>query len=295
MKTVLHRSALFLVSLMWGVGCDSTFNPDGVYEEKMVVYGVLSSRSDTQYVRVYTTYPNRGGPIAQGIHDAQVTITGGNNSFQLRDTTVDRRDSAGNVTQIMAYVTYTLHVQEGLRYGLTVVSRSHGRASSSAHGLYAGTFYLETGSPASISTRVNLGENVRAFIVRMYLDYETWNGYAWVQERIEVPRSIANSGEWVYPRPLSAEVGRATFDRSAYAAVIARLRQEEEVRLVRTVFVLTQMDESLYAYYSVVNGFPDSGTLRLDEPDYTNIDGGLGVFATTSESVVVADTSGRGR
>ncbi|MEK7671562.1 MAG: hypothetical protein AAB344_05010 [Bacteroidota bacterium] len=53
-----------------------------------------------------------------------------------------------------------------------------------------------------------------------------------------------------------------------------------------------QLDDALYAYYTTANGFPDSGTLRLDEPDYTNIEGGLGVFALSSTIVVTADTLG---
>lgn len=99
----------------------------------------------------------------------------------------------------------------------------------------------------------------------------------------------------MYPKPVSRENTRVVFGAAGYAAVVSQLRQRYtggRVRLKGTRFVLTQLDNWFYAYYSVANGFPDSGTLRLDEPDYTNINGGLGVFAVSSETVVEADTSG---
>ena len=48
--------ASLVAVLQFGSGCQNSFNPKGPYEEQLVVYSVLSTRSDTQYVRVYATY-----------------------------------------------------------------------------------------------------------------------------------------------------------------------------------------------------------------------------------------------
>jgi hypothetical protein len=286
--------AVFKILLLFSciVGCDSTFNPDGPYKEKLVVYAVFSSRSDTQFVRVYTTSVSRNPSTAAGIPDARVMITQGDSIYQFRDTTVERNDSTLSPTRLKAYVAYRLHLTPGLRYGLSVTSPARGSVSSQASALYRGTMLTESSTSSSITVLVFPGVNARAHVVRMYLEYESRNDSVWVPGRIEIPRYVTATGEYVYPRPVSREIQRVNFDALSYASVVAGLRQQGLVRLLRTVFVLTQLDGTLYAYYSTVNGFPDTGTLRLDEPDYTNIDGGLGVFAMSSDTILLADTSG---
>ena len=275
------------------VSCNSTFNPDGPFAEKMVVYAVFSSRSDTQFVRVYTTSSSLSSSTDNGVQDARVVITQGDSVYQFQDTTVERSDTTRYTTRLKAYVMYRLHLTPGLRYGLSVVSPSHGSAASQATGLFRGTMNTELTTSSSITVRVFPGVNARAHIVRMYLEYEKREDSVWVPGRIEIPMRITSAGERLYPKPVSREVQRVNFELTAYATAIAGLRQVGLVRPLRTVFVLTQLDEALYAYYSTANGFPDTGTLRLDEPDYTNIEGGFGVFGMTSETILVADTSGQ--
>ena len=43
---------------------------------------------------------------------------------------------------------------------------------------------------------------------------------------------------------------------------------------------LVQTDQALYVYYNVANGFRDAFSIRMDQPDYSNIEGGLGVFGS---------------
>lgn len=282
--------AVFKILLLLSciVGCDSTFNPDGPYKEKMVVYAVFSSRSDTQFVRVYTTSPSRNPSTSTGISDARVMITQGDSVYQFRDSTL-------SPTRLKAYVAYRLHLTPGFRYGLSVTSPARGSVSSQATALYRGTMLTETNTSGNIIVRVFPGVNARAHIVRMYLEYESRNDSVWVPGRIEIPSYVTATGEFIYPKPISREYTRFAFGASGYAIVVSHLHQRYPggmVRLKGIRFVLTQLDDWLYAYYSTANGFPDTGTLRLDEPDYTNIDGGLGVFAMSSETILVADTSG---
>lgn len=52
------------------------------------------------------------------------------------------------------------------------------------------------------------------------------------------------------------------------------------VRFQDVVFQVIQFDAALYNNYSVENLFRDPYTIRLDEADYTNILGGVGVFGS---------------
>jgi hypothetical protein len=302
-RPLLHISLAGLLTTV--IACDATFNPSGPYEEKMVVFAILSTRSDTQYVRVHTTYAVTNNPLSVStdtrVPDAQVTITQGNRTFLFRDTTIARTDTSRYTTGISAYVSYTLHVEPNLPYELSVISPSLGKVMSRAVSLYKGTMYVEnpprrSSSDADMVAVVTPVAPIRALIVRLFLDYDVLVGNDRVRKRIEVPQGIRpETGEFVYPKPIPhAQSGtdRITFGVSTYAAILAQLNNQfpgGTLRLVQAVFVLTELDDALYAYYSTVNGFPDSGTIRLDEPDYTNVQGGLGFFGMSAETVLTVD------
>jgi hypothetical protein len=304
MKKLLLYSCLASL-LTTVIGCDETFNPNGPYQERMVVFAVLSTRSDTQYVRVHTTYPVSNDPMSVStetrVPDAQVMIIQGRNEFLFRDTTLKRNDTLRYTTDINAYVSYLLHLEPNLPYELSVTSPSLGKVTSRAVSLYKGNMYIENPPrrhepDADMVAVVTPVAPIRALIVRLYLDYDVLIGNVWARQRIEVPRDVRpETGEFVYPKPIphgQPGTDRITFGLSAYGAILAQLDNQfpnGALRLVQAVFVLTELDDAFYAYYSTVNGFPDSGTIRLDEPDYTNIQGGFGVFGMSAETVVMVD------
>ncbi len=270
------------------------FYPNGPYKQKLVVYGVFSSQTDTQYVRVYSTYPLPGSPTAAGVSDAVVIVTQGPTVYRFRDTTLQGVNASGAPVPIPAFVTYSLRPVPATGYDLSVVSPTQGSVRSHAAGLYKGRLFTTTNPQGDISVQVVLGANVRAYIVRMFVTYTVRVESVWVNKRTEVPTLVTSAGEFIYPKPIGGQLRSVSFSGGAYLALTTFLRSQYPtgVRLNKTVFILTELDDALYAYYSTANGFPDSGTLRLDEPDYTNIEGGLGIFGMTSESVFEADTTG---
>jgi hypothetical protein len=292
MKARPTHIALMLV--ITASGCTESFDPNGPYTDRLVVYGVFTAQSDTQFVRVYRTSPQPGSPAGTEVLDAHVVVTQGARTFPFRDTTVVDSQAAPSPARLRAHVAYGLRLEAGQRYTLTVQSPSVGNASAQATALYRGSLITETNVRGDIAVRVTLGENARAYIVRMYLDYRIRPDTT--TQRIEIPeRIIPPTGEKIYPRPISRALTNVGFTSGALSAIVSELRQQHPGNTIlplRTVFVLTQLDESLYAYYSTANHFPGSGTIRLDEPDFTNIQGGLGVFGMLSQTTYVADTTG---
>lgn len=299
MKVFFTGIILIFIAAIF-LSCDDTFNPIGPYKERMVVYAVMTTQSDTQYVRVYTTYPVTSNPLSittdTYVPDAQVTLTHDSTTFTFRDTTLQRTDTSRYRSNIKAHVGYRIRLEGGQQYVLSVVSPSRGRATARAIALYRGGIISEPDFNGNILVRINLGSNARAYVLRLYLEYQVRVDSIWQTRRIEIPRRVdGNTGELFYPSVTSREISSTVFSVAGYEAIVTRLRQQfpgGTLRLKRTVFILTQLDDALYAYYSTANGFPDSGTLRLDEPDYSNIEGALGVFAMSSQTVVFADTTG---
>ncbi|MBI4535242.1 MAG: DUF4249 family protein [Ignavibacteriae bacterium] len=307
-----QRSVITMILFLQIVsGCHQTFDPYGAYEPKLVVYGILSSRSDTQYVRVYSTYPPGVNPAtlpnANQVTDANVVVAEGDSTFEFRDTTIMSRISTGAGTPIRIHVAYGFPIIQDRFYRLLVSSPSLGTVTSTTRSLRAGSFSLLNKSVLSapalsntIDILVSPGGNVRAYIIRFYIIYEILNGNSWEERTIEVPITLGEAGP-VFPRPIPRGGGSPGylpgteiifFSTAAYATTVQQLTAQYPagtLRLKYARFIYTQMDDAIYAYYNVVNGFPDAGTLRLDEPDFTNIVGGLGIFGTTTERV---DTAG---
>lgn len=295
MNTRMAHAALFL--LIAAPGCRESFDPNGPYTDRLIVYGVFTAQSDTQFIRVHRTYSQPGNTANTEVLDAHVIVTQGANTFTFRDTTVVDSQATPSPVRRRAYVVYGLRLEAGQHYTLMVTSPSVGSVSARATALYRGSLITETNVRGDITVRVTLGDNARAFLVRMYLDYRIrLDSVTQVQRRIEIPERIfPTTGERIYPRPVSREYTSVGFTSGALSTIIAELRREnpgKPILPLRTVFVLTQLDESLYAYYSTANHFPGSGTIRLDEPDFTNIKGGFGVFGMLSQTTYLADTTG---
>jgi hypothetical protein len=288
-------------------GCNQAFEPDGAYRPGLVVYGFLTTRSDTQYVRVTTNYSS---PPGQEVTGAEVTVRTGDRLYQFGDTTVIRNDPAGKQALFRGYVCYGFHLEELTPYELTVTTKSGEHVSAKTISLQGGNVYIENpgalsvtaGSPDNISVLARLGSNARAYLIRFLIQYRVLVNGAWVVKRLEVPSSLREAdGQPVYPGFISAGSDRfpgaplrvrAPFSAAAYARTLAAISGSApagSVMVESANFVLTQLDEALFAYRVVAAGQTNSGSLRLDEPDYTNIPGGLGVFGCSSEQTSSVD------
>jgi hypothetical protein len=287
----------------------------------MVVYGILSTRSDTQFVRIYSTYnPSGYNPLSNTtenqITDAQVSIAAGDSVISLRDTTLVRPDKSRYTSDLRLYYAYPLKVQRGKAYVLTVASPSLGTATATATVMTNTYVTVLDGSvletplvDGQISVQLYLGANAQGYLVRFYLEYSALISNVIQTQRVEVPLSIQLASDSLHyenatTMTLAYRGQNPYLDRDgveiigfpsiAYITILRQLRKQfpDSLKVKKAVFVLTQLDQNLYGYYNVVNGFPDSFTLRVDEPDYSNVQGGLGIFGVMTEdnfSIVLPD------
>jgi len=296
-----NRSPIGLVLLLCCIltACNQPFEPDGPVNSKLVIYSILNAASSTQYVRVSTTYQT---PPGREIHDASVQMVYNGRTVVFRDTTIISRDTDGHTTPIPVYVAYNQPISSGSRYLLVVSTPSGLSASASTMALNPPTFYLKNQqilnrlSNEQITLSTSFGDFSGAFVMRFYLDFYGFVDGGWELHRSEVPLSSHNdkNGNLVKNYPSLALVQSLAssqkevlikFDTLQYsqtrAEVIAAYPAAPVVWL-RGVFVLTQIDNTLFDYYYVNNGPIDKSSIRLDQPDYTNIPNGLGVFGSSA-------------
>jgi len=276
-------------------GCNQPFLPDGGYDARLVVYGVLSAPADTQYVRIGRT-STTGATI--DVSDAVVEIVPGNGDpvIRLRDTVVMHADPSGTVAPYRVYAAYNFTPRSRVAYQLNVASASGGTAGGTAQGLGPADVALVnpgalTSSDDSLVILASFGMPSGAFVVHLYVDYRLTSGGTVTEGSAEVPVATSTgAGGSVLPEyPAFARVpvvvGTAMvsvlYPRTFYQQTIAHLLNANpggSLVVTGAHYTLTQIDDALYDYYYVRNGPKDASTLRQDTPDFTNVTGGLGVI-----------------
>lgn len=314
--SIIQRTfaATSLVSLLVCSGCDRSFDPRGPYQKRLVVYSILSTRSDSQYVRVYTTYnPSGFDPLENSsdtyVPNARVTIASDTSTYTLRNIVTPRVDKSRYTTDIVAYVAYPLPLRVGRTYALTIAS-ADGDASATA--TVPGKGLVEANNPfimkapekynEDISAKVRLSSLTQGYVVRLYVDFDTPLGEGLAHHRVEVPMSIGgNDGLDVrveYPRLKRRIVDRYVvyetvyFSLDAYKLFLQELTSQYGAFLLTSAtFILTQVDPNLYKYFNLANGFQDEFSIRTDQPDFSSVEGGYGVFGAMADDSVVVDLS----
>lgn len=309
-KRLAHISHLLLctTTLLVVVSCDEPFQPKGPFEEKLVVFGVLTTHTDTQYVRLYTTYNPEGyDPTVhttdKQISGATVTLTAGSRVWQYRDTTITRADRSRYTSDINAYILVPFKPTPNTAYTLDVRLPDGRQAKGSA--LVPGRGYISVvtlhvlDQPQSFAEDLyvvaSIAPRTRGFLVRFFIEFElTVNGVKELR-RVEVPLRIRRSIDDVVRERIYPKLQRRTsfdsdrnqgseyvgFQHDAYfntLSEIATLYAQSNPVLKNAIFVLTQVDANLYNYFNVVNGFQDEITIRTDQPDVSSIEGGVGMF-----------------
>jgi hypothetical protein len=293
-------------------GCNESFEPKGPFAQKLVIYSILSNRSDSLLVRVYSSYnPPGHNPldinVDTDLKGAAITVSNDSASYVLAGAVIPRSDKSRYTTNINGYLAQPFHLQDGKTYTLTVAS-SAGTATAKVTAPGPGQVEANNGfilkDPQKytddISAKVRLSHVTQGYLLRLFVEFDAIVGSRTIHVRTEVPRAIRSSTEvnTVYDYPIL--VRRITdqivvyeivyFSLDAYKAILLdQLKYYGEFKLTSATFVLTQVEPNLYKYYDLANGFLDEFSIRSDLPDFSNISGGYGVFGAMRDDSVVVD------
>ena len=292
---VLAAVCLFLQA------CNQPFQPDGAYNGRLALYALLSATSDTQFVRIARTY--QGAPSGD-VTDAVVDIVPGNGAptIHMRDTTVIHYGPSGNAGTYNVYVAYNFRPQPYVTYQVFAASPEGGDVHGSTVTLgqaEAGIVNPSalTASPDSVVLTADFVSSTGAYVLQLFVEYDlTINGIT-TRKKTEVPggTSADATGKITLQYPAFTPVPPASvfngfttvytwFPQALYVQTqseIAAANPPGSVRFTGVIFTVTQIDQALYDYYYVLHGPKDVSTIRLDEPDFTNVTNGLGVIAST--------------
>lgn len=296
-------------------GCSDNFDPTAHAPRQLVVFSVLSTDRESQFVRVQTDYiPQDFNPLLHGadnsVLDAVVTITTPTRVYRLRDTLLWHSDTSRYKFPLRTYYAMPFTPQRGLSYLIQVASPTIGQASATIVVPQQAHISLSSGTQRVLDFphKYELGQAIefdiqfpklsKGYIARFYAWYDVLKGKEWVEESVEIPISSYDPAPFmlvkpVYPRmsaiPPGDQAG-AVYRNGYYKGVINIVN--ERYRTTQIYFkwitvVVLQADENLYRYYISTHTEQDPHSIRLDEPNISTVNGGTGLIgAYTLDSLV---------
>jgi hypothetical protein len=302
------RFALMVIALpaFLALSCNQPFSPKAPFEPQLVVYSILCNNCPQQFVRVYSTYDVAGydphvnaadGSIAGAI----VTVTGPKGKYIFRDTLLPRPDTSRYKTPIYAYVadwrpeagqTYKLTVDAGAIGSTQAVVTTPPLALSRSWRPFDYVTLLDYPDTASfvstllttVSAVFQVSLSTRAISQQLYILYAVQNGDGHEEEK-----EVQLYGPNVFNLGNGGDTG-VSFNRIYGSSVLHQLSKTyagRKLTFKRIVFSVQQMEENWFEYYNIVRLSQDTHSTRFDQPDFTNLSHGYGVFgACTADSVI---------
>jgi hypothetical protein len=299
------------ISFIAGIlaGCEDNFDPRSTLQEQMVVFSVLSTDRPAQFVRVQRNYmPPEFDPLSYAgnnfLNDAIVTIRESNKVFRLRDTLLSRADTSRYKFPLKTFYIDPLTPLHGRTYQVIIQSPSEGQINATTTVPDKALINVTTAlqildrpdrsiQDARIVFVVQLSKATKGYLPRLYLYYDVLKDNEWVEERAEIPITSADSSSYSlnvpqYPKmvaaPNTSQVG-VTYLNGYYKAIINKLNAKyEPTRLIFkwATIVILQADQNLFKYYTGAHGTEDPYSIRLDEPLFSTVQGGLGMVGAYS-------------
>jgi len=298
------------VSLALLSACDQSFDPRAPLEEQMVMFSILSTDRDQQFVQLNRNYMPPGYDpheyTGNGfVSDATVSIIGPGATFVLQDTLFPRQDTSRYKFPMQAYYCGPLVPQHEALYEIVAQSPTLRTATGSTviPGQATLTIMSTTqgylrypnrySNESIIELIVQSQGRARGYFCRMYVYYDVLKDGQWVEERTEVPVSSISAAytldgaryPGLTPRPENGNFS-VYFRNGFYRAVVDDVTYSQHpvggLIYKWVVFTFLQVDQNLYEYYNVAHQYRDPLTVRLDEPVYSTVDGGVGLVGSYS-------------
>jgi hypothetical protein len=285
---ILKISVLIFTIFIF-TSCEEDFNPFGDYQESYVFNCVLRGDTALQAATVAKTYnsgfdalSNTEDPFLKG---ADIRIWFGDSVYLFSDTSITRDDTSRYNTPFNLYKCEKFLVE----YNQTIeaeIMLPNGRRLRSSIITPAKTLFESSSAttiPAGTNSTFRIGWTNSTssiyFLPAFSIIYYKNQGNQQVQYTKEVPAYYDNETP-VYFTPVRQT--SVTLKIETLVKALEEISGEDDkskytIKL-SPVFKVAAFDESLSRYYSVTSQTFDHLTVRVDENDYTNIEGGFGIF-----------------
>jgi hypothetical protein len=300
---------LFIILWVFLESCNTDFNINAPHQDVYALNCILRNDTSIQYATISKNYFTESGAappsntIESNIKGVTIQIFSNDSAFAMRDTTVELTES-GTSVQVGCYYLRNLVLNPGKPVSIEA-ALPDGQILKSTKQIpvcYIDLSYFSF--PQSYYTKARELTYVKfptySWIFRMdnewvtdiassaqfAIEYEINEGGTHVNKEAIVPLTSGfltdNSGIILSP-DLSLSFN---YTASTTLETVDRTMQEisgsdpfkNNYIITKAVFTITSLDPELTKYYYAYEVWRNSSTIKLRPTDYTNIEGGKGVF-----------------
>ena len=291
--------------------CSDEFNINAPYEDVYVLNCILRNDNSIQYAIISkNTFTENGvapasDSIDQNIKGADIKIFYNDSVFVMRDTTIELTD-AGSITPVNCYYAKDLNISPGkvIRIEASVPDGKKLESTIQVQQISFAKFSLQfpqvlqpdyqnsyfgyqerpyynwswTGDNANITNILCLPQ--------LEIYYKKYEEGAYVNKKILVPLAFY----YIYDEnknltPVNVEL---SFNNSCLTTLETINKTMQEISgddpnkkkyiINKALFSVISLDPDLSRFYSASNTYSEDFTIKLRQTDYSNIDGGKGIF-----------------
>jgi hypothetical protein len=288
MKTAIIIS-LFLITLLI-LSCNDSINPNAEFKEDFILNGIIRGDSTYQVITLTHSYQTDGpDPLSYkdnpAITGKRVEIYYNNTVYLLRDSSISREDTSHFHSAFNFY--YTNNLKPDINKEIEIIAflpngqilESRTITPNVPLGFF--NYIAEFPQDSENNLLIQWDNNGRyGYEIRLYI-YFYIKGDIEIH-KIDVPLFALPDGNPVYKNIIRNNY--LYIDNGIVSKTLKELinlyPNKSDITIVNMTVDLIVLDEYLSAYYSVIKLGIDDFTVRTDNPDLTNIRGGLGIFGT---------------
>lgn len=290
MKKAVSFLVLILVSL-FSFSCEDSFEPKTTFSEKYFLNCVVNGDSLLQIAAVSRSYDvddfnpnsNYNDPFIKGV---QVYVKCNGVIYQMKDTAITRTDTSRykgpfNVYSSKSFIPTGSDSVEVIAIpsdGITLRAKTKVPAKIRISVSQSTIFEKET----ELTFRWSANDPDVYYLPRLKIFYTIRNEFPNKLYFIEVPLSVDEEGKKTYPQ--LTKVSDLYYEPDVLDRTLLQLSEnseKENYKIVSMELEVKIFDEILSNYISATNIYYDELSVRLDEPTFTNVDGGSGIVGSS--------------
>ncbi len=294
-KLIIISSLVFIF-----LSCEEDFNPYGDYFERYAFTCVLKSDQNNQVATLFRSYrPDGYDPLTYtedpSVVGADIRIWYNDSVFVFKDTSVARVDTSRYKTPFKYYYNEKFRVgnRKSIELEVLLPNGKRLRAASVTPGQINYNDQSDVLIPAggkSILTFIwNTLDDGTFFASRMAIRYKQNINGEIVEKTKDVPFKYVTQGNSqvpVYPAPSAS--ASIVYELSAITKTLEEISAGDPNKqnysiLQKVIFSVDAFDLPTSRYVSSTGGTIDDLTVNVDVADYTNIEGGFGLFGSYSK------------
>jgi len=285
------------LAILFGLSsCDQSLNPKGDYVERYVLNCILRGDSSYQVAVVSHSYDVKGFDAYKNTTDPAITgadlrLWYNDSVYVFRDTVVTRLGDVRYDDSLKIYYLKNIHLDYNKSIEIEALLPNGRRLNSSSTTAKEIIFDDENSSKVIPPVNTSLvdiqwndtenGYYLPRFVVTYY---KKVNGQQ-EQHTIEIPvKYIQKDGEYVPVYSRVSNLFGISYNPDDIKRALQSISEGDPDKSNYSVSISNQvivyaLDQNLVRYFSA-NSQDNSFTVRLDEYDFSNIEGGFGVFGS---------------